>query len=131
MNRFLADLAALDRSALAERWLATFGCPAPRNSQVALLRKVLAWHAQIQADPQWQGNAGFARLMRSLRPPTVAPALRPGTRLIRQWKEVTHQVTVVPAGFEYEGTVHRSLSVIARLITGTNWSGPAFFGLRK
>lgn len=54
-----------------------------------------------------------------------------GTRLIREWQGVEHHVTVLDDGFEYQGRRYKSLSVIARTITGTRWSGPVFFGLRK
>lgn len=58
--------------------------------------------------------------------------LPPGTVLIREWNERDHKVTVTPAGtFEYEGKHFKSLSAAARHISGTHWSGPAFFGLRK
>lgn len=53
-----------------------------------------------------------------------------GTRLMREWKGVAHEVTVVDGGFEYQGRLYRSLSAIARAITGTRWNGPLFFGLR-
>ena len=53
-----------------------------------------------------------------------------GTRFVREWRGERHEVTVVADGFEYRGQRYRSLSVIARTITGTQWSGPAFFGLR-
>ena len=56
--------------------------------------------------------------------------LKPGTRLVRRWKGGNHVVTVEPTGFEYRGIHYESLSQIARLITGTRWSGPLFFGLR-
>jgi hypothetical protein len=56
--------------------------------------------------------------------------IKAGTRLIRQWEGKTHQVTVGESGFEYNGESYKSLSVIARLITGTRWSGPLFFGLK-
>ncbi len=56
--------------------------------------------------------------------------IKPGTRLIRQWEGQTHHVTVGEAGFEYNGERYKSLSAIARLITGTRWSGPLFFGLK-
>jgi hypothetical protein len=56
--------------------------------------------------------------------------IKPGTRLIRQWEGQTHHVTVSEAGFEYNGERYKSLSAIARLITGTRWSGPLFFGLK-
>ena len=56
----------------------------------------------------------------------------PGTVLIREYKGVEHRVTVTRDGqFEYQGCVYRSLSRIAREITGAQWSGPLFFGLRK
>jgi hypothetical protein len=54
-----------------------------------------------------------------------------GTRLIREWQGVEHQVTVLDDGFEYKGCKYKSLSVIARTITGTRWSGPVFFGIKK
>jgi hypothetical protein len=53
-----------------------------------------------------------------------------GTQLIREWQGVEHVVTVVTDGFEYEGRRYRSLSSVARAITGTQWNGPLFFGLR-
>jgi hypothetical protein len=53
-----------------------------------------------------------------------------GTQLIREWQGVEHVVTVVVDSFEYEGRRYRSLSSVARAITGTQWNGPLFFGLR-
>ena len=60
----------------------------------------------------------------------VGDRLLAGTRLVREWKGVGHEVTVVDGGFEYQGRRYRSLSAIARAITGTRWNGPLFFGLR-
>ncbi len=54
-----------------------------------------------------------------------------GTRLVREWKGVAHEATVIEGGFEYQGRRYRSLSAIARAITGTRWNGPLFFGLRN
>jgi len=54
-----------------------------------------------------------------------------GTRLIRDWKGVEHCVTVRTKDFEYQGRPYRSLSAIARHITGTNWNGLVFFGLKN
>ena len=54
-----------------------------------------------------------------------------GTRLIREWKGVEHAVTVLADGYEYQGRRYKSLSAIARAITGTRWNGPAFFGLAR
>jgi hypothetical protein len=55
----------------------------------------------------------------------------PGTRLLREHRGVTHVVTVLQDGFEHEGRRYRSLSAVARHITGTRWNGPAFFGIRS
>ncbi|WNO10508.1 DUF2924 domain-containing protein [Teredinibacter sp. KSP-S5-2] len=54
-----------------------------------------------------------------------------GTRITREYKGVEHQVTVTREGFEYQGQTHGSLSKIAKAITGTHISGPAFFGLTE
>ena len=61
---------------------------------------------------------------------SCAAALAPGTRLLREWQGRTHHVTVLVSGFEYDGQAYRSLTAIARAITGSAWSGPLFFGLR-
>jgi hypothetical protein len=65
-------------------------------------------------------------------PKPAATALpRTGTILMREWSGTTHQVTVVDDKFIWNGTTYRSLSSIARAITGTNWNGPRFFGMRE
>ena len=61
--------------------------------------------------------------------PTPSLALKPGARLMREWRGRTHTVTVTEDGFEYAGTSYPSLTKIARKITGAHWSGPRFFGL--
>lgn len=53
-----------------------------------------------------------------------------GTRLVREWQKVEHHCTVIEGGFEYQGRKYKSLSAVARAITGTQWNGPLFFGLR-
>jgi Protein of unknown function (DUF2924) len=128
----LAELAALNRSALAERWEEAFGVPAPKSCQATLLRQALAWQLQMQALEASVGVREARRAAQSLRQAASSSpvsALSPGTRLLREWQGRTHHVCVVPGGFEYEGQVWRSLSAIARSITGTPWSGPKFFGL--
>jgi hypothetical protein len=57
--------------------------------------------------------------------------LAPGTRLRRDWRGRTVSVTVLPDGFDLDGTVYRTLSAAARAITGTKWNGHVFFGLKK
>ena len=74
---------------------------------------------------------------RSCKPPVASPVLeaqpkfKPGTRLIREWQGRTHEVTVLEQGFQWNGETYRSLSAIARAITGTRWNGHVFFGLKS
>jgi hypothetical protein len=58
------------------------------------------------------------------------PELKPGTRLVREWRGRTYEVLVLDDRFSWQNTHHRSLSALARKITGTAWSGPLFFGLK-
>ncbi len=60
-----------------------------------------------------------------------APSIKPGTWLSRTWHDEVHQVVVLDGGFEYRGARYRSLTTIAKRITGAAWSGPRFFGLRS
>lgn len=60
-----------------------------------------------------------------------APRIRPGARLVREWRGRTHTVVVTEEGFEYAGKTYSSLSKIAQAITGAHWSGPRFFGLNR
>jgi len=129
----LRELAALDRATLVARWEVAFGCPAPRHVQAPLLRLALGWHLQMEAT----GHSRSLRPAIVARPPVRPPVrpkprpLAPGTRLLREWQGATHHVTVGAAGFAYRGAMYRSLSAIARRITGTAWSGPLFFGLSR
>ena len=71
-----------------------------------------------------EAHSRATQLEISIRPPD-----QPGTRLVRQWREQVHVVKVEAKGYEYKVSI-RSLSEIARRITGTRWSGPLFFGLK-
>ena len=123
----LTELASMDRVTLGQRWEAAFGTRAPIGSQATLLRHALAWHVQMQS----LGKSRSRRAAQTLRKAATRTAtLSPGTRLLREWQGQTYHVTVVAGGFEFNGKAWRSLSAIARSITGTAWSGPAFFGLK-
>ncbi|RTL50392.1 MAG: DUF2924 domain-containing protein [Rhodocyclaceae bacterium] len=124
----LASLPKLDRPVLLEAWTTAFGSPPPRNVQANFLRSALAWHIQAS----YTSKAGdFSKIAnRLLSAAGSGDVLSSGTRLLREWQGKTHTVTVVPEGFSYQGKVYRSLTAIAREITGMSWSGPKFFGLR-
>ena len=59
----------------------------------------------------------------------MKPKIKPGTRIVREWRRETHEVVVTQSGYEYRGMSYHSLSEVARKITGARWSGPAFFRL--
>ena len=123
----LSALASMDRVTLGQRWEAAFGTRAPIGSQATLLRHALAWHVQMQS----LGKSRSRRAAQALKKAATGSAtLSFGTRLLREWQGQTYHVTVVAGGFEFNGKAWRSLSAIARSITGTAWSGPAFFGLK-
>jgi len=70
------------------------------------------------------GNITLRRIRADLKPIT-------GTKLIREWQGIEHSVTVLADGYEWEGRPYRSLSAVARAITGTRWNGWIFFGLKS
>ena len=76
-------------------------------------------------------QAGADSLSRGSVTPSPPISLRPGTRLVREWRGVTHIVLIHADGIEWRGQRYRSLSLVARKITGARWSGPRFFGLRR
>lgn len=124
----LVEIATADRDSLSKHWELLFEHEPPPQIHTALMRRVLAWNVQMQQaglDPlSVSTSAGSA----SFRSPV---ALRPGTRLLREWQGTTHEVRVLDAGFDYAGQTYKSLSAIARAITGTPWSGPLFFGIKR
>lgn len=128
MQAQLKVLKLLTREQLARRWQECFGVPAPYLSRSEILRQAVAWHLQTKA----MGGLSLVEKRQiqsgSNNPNTPASA---GSRLIRVWQGKTHQVTVLDSGYLYEGVTWKSLSAIARHITGTPWSGPVFFGLKK
>ena len=130
----IADLATLHIAELRHRWQEWFGEAPPRCQSGRVLRMLLAWRLQEQ---RFGGLSTTAqRLLRNVsglaatNPVNVAPALpKRGTLLTREWNGVVHRVQVLDRGFAYNGVIYTSLSEVARLITGTRWSGPRFFGL--
>lgn len=124
------DVAELDRDALLLLWRDAFGTTAPRGMSLSFLRRFLAFDLQARR----QGGLPASLLARLGRidagqDRAATPALKTGGRLLREWNGVTHVIDVTPDGYLWQGQRHRSLSAIARAITGAQWSGPRFFGL--
>jgi hypothetical protein len=149
-RRELVALEAMTVGELAEKYRALFGVPT-RTRNKEYLRKHIAWRIQelaegglppraleridqlaSQAPDRWQQRvikpaaaAGHSALSaEASRDPRLPPV---GTVLTRVYNGVEHKVTVLADGFEYNGTRHRSLSKVARLIAGTPWNGFTFF----
>lgn len=126
----IAELETIDRAALIAAWTSCFRKPVPKGLSKALMRRFLAIEIQTR---QFGGLSKKAQA--ALRQPnerssrTQSTGLRPSGRLLREWNGVTHVVDVTDDGFMWRDTRYRSLSKIAREITGAHWSGPRFFGL--
>jgi hypothetical protein len=134
----LARLLVLDLDELRAEWCRLYKADAcPRLSRELLVRAV-AYRVQelafggLSPEPQRHLRKiaqdvkvnGVARLR-------ARPALQPGTRLMREWRRRNYEVVVLDDGFSWQGKHYRSLSAVARTITGTAWSGPLFFGLKQ
>lgn len=127
----LEGIRSAGRDELVQRWTQAFGNPPPKHIQAGFMRAAIAWRAQLDAQSAAGVPVNLAKLQRSLRAAKAPPPLAPGARLVREWEGKTHTVIVQEKGFGYAGKHYRSLSAIARNITGTPWSGPAFFGLKR
>ena len=121
-------LEALDLHGLRDEWRRRYGVP-PKMRSRELLARLLAW--RIQVDAFGGLDATTIRLLKADRVPPPQPRFSPGTRLSREWLGRRHDVEVLETGFRYAGADYRSLSGVARMITGTSWNGLRFFGLRE
>ena len=137
VDRKLAELEGIDTPSLRALWEEAYGRPPPKSLRRDLLLRALAYHVQERAYGGLSKTARkqLARLANAnsggtVPPNPAPPRLKPGTRLLREWGGVVHQVTVLEDGFEHRDSRYASLSQIAREITGARWSGPRFFGLR-
>jgi Protein of unknown function (DUF2924) len=138
----IAHLRDLDLHGLRARWKSMFRQQPPPHLPRHLLFAVLAY--RLQADELGDLDPATARLLRQIATGGGAleasrrtdefgrrrAELKPGTILMREWNAQTHRVMVVDAGFAWNGKTYDSLSKVAFAITGTNWNGPRFFGLR-
>lgn len=126
----LAALETLSPAQLRDKWAALSDAPLPRLSP-ALLRLALAWELQAAVHGGLSRRTS-QRLDQLDAGKTETRSTEPGMRLMREWNGRLHVVTL-----DDDGAIHwndrkwKSLSAVARAITGTRWSGPAFFGLRK
>jgi hypothetical protein len=134
----LASLKSLTIKELKQQWQSLYGCEPPHRVSHELLTRAVAYRIQEQAFGGLKPSTrrllerlgSDARSGRPLRLAAAAPASA-GTVLMRDWQGATHEVKVLDRGVLYQRKRYRSLSEVARLITGSRWSGPLFFGLRS
>ncbi|MFZ2099912.1 MAG: DUF2924 domain-containing protein [Oricola sp.] len=136
----VAAFETLDRDACIEGWRNLFGHEPPKYVSVQFMSRTLAYEAQVKVHGghsvavrkvlkgALKEDEQAAKKTRSVTAPSPA-VLRTGTHLVREWNGRTYQVEVLEDGFQLDGKRYRSLSAIARKITGAHWSGPRFFGL--
>jgi hypothetical protein len=131
-------LPKLSKTALRELWKELFNAPPPSKLRRQLMIPILAYRLQEQAFGSLRAasRGRLCQLARAFENNSDAavssiPSIRPGTRLVRQWGDQVHLVNVEAGGYEYQGAWCQSLSEIARLITGSRWSGPLFFGIKS
>ncbi len=135
----LERLESMDLAALRHLWRARMNADPPKVS-AGLLRLAFAHELQTKAlgglsSASEKTLASYAHgkgLANPTSPSRPLATVRPGMRLVRVWNDTAHVVTVSERGtIEWNGKTWRSLSVVARAITGSQWSGPKFFGLRS
>jgi hypothetical protein len=138
LSEQIATLPSLNKVQLLAIWAENFSKNPPANLRKELMVPVLAYRIQ---EREFGGLSHAARRrlrevaasLRTDKPSQERPDSAPqtGTRLLRMWRGETHEVIATGNGYEYRGQTYSSLSKIAREITGTRWSGPLFFGVRK
>src|SRR5580692_11583685 len=133
----IAGLELLDLNQLRVRWKLLYEIEAPPHLSRDWLRRAVAY--RIQEKVLGGLKPATRRLLervaedaRVRKPTKVVPTRKvgPNTILIREWGGTSHEVTVVENGVMFRGKRYRSLSQVARMITGSQWSGPLFFGLK-
>jgi Protein of unknown function (DUF2924) len=132
----LLSLPTLKKVELAGIWKQLFDMNAPSGMRKDLMLRILAYRLQERELGGLAANSRerlrhMAHAIEINRTSSIqfSAKIKPGTRLVRQWKSEVHVVTVDEQAYEYRGVRYKSLSQIARLVTGTRWSGPLFFGI--
>ena len=134
----IARLGDLGLAELRARWMALYGRPAPKHFRRKLLVRAVAYQMQVkelgglpEATKHRLREIAAAVREGTFDAADVEPRIKPGTKLIRTFKKITHEVVVLNDGFAWNGERYSSLSVIAKTITGTSWNGWTFFGLER
>ncbi|MEY8120362.1 DUF2924 domain-containing protein [Falsihalocynthiibacter sp. BN13B15] len=122
-----------DRADIYNEWCTAFGRPPPKHLSTSFMQRALGWEAQSKQSGGLQTD--IKRALQSIasgkKPKLAVPRkVATGAHLVREWNGRTYQVEVLERGFRMDGREYGSLTAIAKKITGANWSGPRFFGLK-
>ncbi|MDR1160411.1 MAG: DUF2924 domain-containing protein [Syntrophomonadaceae bacterium] len=135
-NTLIRKQAEQELSVLKTEWQRYFKMPPPTKSSREFLSKNISW--QKQAEEHGINLNKFYKMMDAAlsqyelgKKVKHELVVKSGTRFIRQWQWKTHEVEAAGAAFIYNGENYKSLSAIARKITGTQWNGKLFFGVKK
>ena len=137
LSRMLQALPALCPAELRSEWRRLYRSQPPRLSRDLLIRAIAYRIQELRygglSKPTRRKLTALVNAPHSEEEivPEPAQKIRPGARLVREWNGRTHTVTVKEKGFTHAGRSYRSLTAIAREITGAQWSGPRFFGLAR
>lgn len=130
----VADVETLDRKTCILNWEKLTGLKVPKRLSIEFMRRALAYEQQckmVGGLPATSKRTLAAVAAGRSTNYDFRPALSSGTHLVREWNGRTYQVEVVIDGFLLDGKKYKSLSAIAKKITGAHWSGPRFFGQTK
>ena len=126
------ELKTLDRAAHLDLWCEVFGRPPPKHISIGFMQRAISFEQQSRSERRIskQTLRRLKAIAKGGAPSTnTVTSLKPGTHLMREWNGRTYQVEVVGDGFVMDRKTYRSLSAIAKRITGAHWSGPRFFGI--
>lgn len=129
IEKLIAAINVMDRPGCLERWREVFGRSPPKYLSPQFLKRVLIWEAHNRTLGGLSTKTERRLKQIASGKAAFAPA-QPGSQLVREWNGRTYQVEVVKDGYVLDGKTWRSLSAIARHITGAHWSGPRFFGVQ-
>jgi len=132
----LARLHGLDRQELVELWRKFYKTEPPFKISGQLMVRAIAYkmQEQVMGGLKLSTHKFLASVIDNIASDKSLPkppaSLKPGTKLIREWHGVTYEVAILEGEILFQGKQYRSLSEVARIITGVRWSGPLFFGLK-
>ncbi|MBZ0216630.1 MAG: DUF2924 domain-containing protein [Fimbriimonadaceae bacterium] len=133
VEKEIVRVADFSRQELVELWVKAHGHSPPKGIKRGLLERDHAHRLQGKAFGRLKPATAKALLAiargQNVQSSSSSLSLKPGTRLVREWNGIPHQVDVTDDGYIWSGKCFASLSAVAKAITGAHWSGPRFFGV--